>query len=152
MPTKTDPLTTFAIGLELELFTCSHDACGISFALPTWYAKERRADHATWYCPNGHRRYFPGKSDEEKLRDQLQAAKKEVEYQRSLRQEADQNAKHFEARANGYKGQAAKLKKRAAAGTCAFCSRTFSNVADHVKTQHPSEHQAVLAGSDDGHR
>lgn len=32
--------------------------------------------------------------------------------------------------------QAARIKKRAAAGTCPCCKRTFSNMAEHMKKEH----------------
>jgi hypothetical protein len=30
-----------------------------------------------------------------------------------------------------------KLKKRTSAGTCPCCTRTFANMAEHMKKQHP---------------
>lgn len=34
--------------------------------------------------------------------------------------------------------QARRLKKRAAAGTCPCCKRSFSNMATHMRKQHPA--------------
>lgn len=143
MSTRTNGLTTLALGVELEMLSfCS---CGISHAMPSIYVNERRADHKSFYCPNGHAQHFPSQTQEEQLRKCLANANKEIEYQRERASTANANAKHFEARANGYKGQAAKLKRRAAAGLCGFCSRTFANVSEHVKTEHPAEHEAARA-------
>lgn len=35
------------------------------------------------------------------------------------------------------KGVVTKLKKRAAAGTCPCCQRSFSNMTTHIRKQHP---------------
>ena len=54
---------------EFEVLTCS---CGATYALPKSFLSERRDDHETFYCPNGHRRHYPQMSDEEKLQQQLE--------------------------------------------------------------------------------
>jgi hypothetical protein len=43
------------------------------------------------------------------------------------------------ARVRAEKAEAAakRLKKRASAGTCPCCSRTFANMAEHMKQKHP---------------
>jgi len=51
--------------------------CGIAFALPLEYVESRRNDHKSFYCPNGHSRYFPEKNDVERLSEQLSIARKE---------------------------------------------------------------------------
>lgn len=53
---------------EFEVLTCT---CGATYALPEDFLAQRRDDHNTFYCPNGHRRHYPQKSDEEKLQEQL---------------------------------------------------------------------------------
>ena len=53
---------------EFEVLTCT---CGATHALPEGFLSERRDDHKTFYCPNGHRRHYPQMSDEEKLKKQL---------------------------------------------------------------------------------
>lgn len=53
---------------EFEVLTCT---CGVTYALPKEFITNRKDDHETFYCPNGDRRYYPQKSDEEKLKEQL---------------------------------------------------------------------------------
>ncbi len=50
--------------------TCG--TCGVAFCMPQALYNQRRKDHQTFYCPNGHRRYFPGQTDEEKRIEELE--------------------------------------------------------------------------------
>lgn len=95
-------------------------------------------NHQTFYCVHGHKQHFTeGKSDLDKLRDQLEA-------ERRARQRAEQNvayysdeAKRERNRANGYKGHATKMTKRAKAGICPCCNRHFTALERHMASKHP---------------
>jgi hypothetical protein len=127
------------VGLELDTITCSADGCGITFAVPSWWAHERRRDHATWYCPNGHRRCWPSKSDIEKLQEQLATANGNLNYYRDLSRRRSEEIGRIERQRTSLRGQVTKLKKRATAGMCAFCHRRFGDYASHMATKHPKE-------------
>lgn len=123
--------------LDLEKLTCCAEGCGIVYAAPTSWIRDRRNDHATFYCPNGHQQWFPGKSETEKLRDELlrerqklDQAKADAEYQRNERARAERQA-------SAARGQVTKLKRRASKGMCPCCNRYFGNLHRHMATQHP---------------
>ena len=107
-------------------------------------AMERR-EGFEFYCPNGHKQhYITGQSDLEKtrlerdrLRQQLAQKDDEIKRQRDLREQEER-------RVSAAKGQITKLKKRAKAGVCPWCNRTFSNMAAHMKTQHPDMDPNVI--------
>lgn len=107
-------------------------------------ALERR-ERFQFYCPNGHEQhYVAGQSEAEKLRlerdrlkQQLAQKDDEIKRQRDLRE-------HEERRVSAAKGQITKLKKRAKAGTCPCCNRTFANMAAHMKTKHPDMDPNVI--------
>lgn len=40
--------------------------CGVSYCLPKLFDDERREDHRSWYCPNGHSLYYPAESPKER--------------------------------------------------------------------------------------
>lgn len=98
-----------------------------------------------FHCPWGHSLVFPaGKSESDKLRDQLaeerrqrQRAEQRVAMEADGRREAEEQAKHERRRANGYKGHATRITKRAKAGICPCCNRTFAQLARHMATKHP---------------
>lgn len=118
--------------------------CGVEFGVPAEFNRRRREDHKSFCCPSGHRQHYAGETEAEKLRRELARAKqREACYEDQLRdeREARETAKH---RAAAYKGHTTRLKKRAAAGVCPCCSRHFTNLERHMKSQHPE-----FAASDD---
>ena len=62
------------MNLEIEFvaITCCHEGCGIVWAVPVDYKKERKKDHDLFYCPNGHGQHYTRRSKEEELRENLQ--------------------------------------------------------------------------------
>lgn len=126
-------LTQIAIGVET--LTCE---CGLAFAVPQAWVDARRSDHATWYCPNGHKRYFPGKSREEQLREELdreQRKRADVESSRDYwRTEQEQTARRLVAT----RGVVTRTKKRIADGKCPCCKASFKDLATHMASEHPT--------------
>lgn len=55
--------------VEMAQETCI--TCGISWAVPLPFQQKRKKDHVTYFCPNGHGQHWTGKSEEERLRDEL---------------------------------------------------------------------------------
>jgi hypothetical protein len=104
--------------------------CGVPFALEDEYDDNRQQDHRTFYCPNGHQRYYPGPSREEKLKRQLEQttqALSRTQSQLTVTQRQKSAAK----------GQLTKTRRRIANGVCPCCNRTFADLAGHMHTQHP---------------
>jgi hypothetical protein len=116
---------------EFTLITCCKNDCGITFAVPNWWNQGKRETRKTFYCPNGHPQSFTGASDIEKARRERDIARQQVA-------RAEQEAAEALARAQKAELAEKKLKKCASAGTCPCCSRTFSNMATHMKRQHPT--------------
>lgn len=87
------------------VITCCHKKCGITFGVPDGWRRLRVKYGEDFYCPNGHAQFFnDGKSDEEKLREQLERSR---EYGRQLANERDS----ANASRNSYKGHVTRLKK-----------------------------------------
>jgi hypothetical protein len=117
------------ISVELEKIDCP--SCNALYALSSYYINRRRKDGRGWQCPycaNGTS--FHGDDEISKLKKQLA--------------EEQERKNHALADANILRSQVAaamtaaeKLKKRAANGVCPCCTRTFSNVAQHMKQKHP---------------
>lgn len=114
----------------MKLFTEMHcGECGIEFGVPDHFYKERKENGTGWCCPNGHNRVFR-ESDVTKLERERNILK-----QQNARL-ADEAAAAISAREKSER-ESKRLKKRISAGTCPCCNRTFSNMAAHMKTQHP---------------
>src|SRR6185312_11726440 len=93
------------------LVAISCGACGVTFGMPEGMYDARRNDHQTWYCPNGHPRAYHGRSEVERLKDDLKWA-------RSTAQSWRDQAETAENRRRAQKAVNTKLKKRIAAGVC----------------------------------
>jgi hypothetical protein len=46
--------------------------CGIQFCMPSPLATTRREDHGSFYCPNGHSNFWPGKTEQEEKLERLE--------------------------------------------------------------------------------
>lgn len=104
-----------------------------------------RTSHQSFYCLHGHSNvYREGESELDKIRrerDRLkqQAAQKddELRWARQSEQRQREEAQHQRNRANGYKGHATRITKRAKAGICPCCNRHFTALERHMATKHP---------------
>lgn len=134
---------TLEIALEFVTLTCCHNGCGITFAVPSWWEQSRRTDHQWWYCPSGHGQQFVDKTAEQeriaKLEAEVTSWKRSHDWEHDRRKRAEEDAMNLANSNRALRGVATKLKKRAAAGVCVFCNRTFQNVARHVASKHPHE-------------
>lgn len=137
-------LQILTIKREDKLITETCSACGVLYAMPESLQKERLADKRTFYCPNGHPQTYIGKSEAQKLRETVdeerrarQRAEQRIAMYADEAREARECAEHERRRANGYKGHATRITKRAKAGVCPCCNRTFQQLARHMATKHP---------------
>lgn len=107
--------------------------CGMQFAVAYHWLSEKRNNHKSFYCPNGHVLSYPSESGEEKAR-RLQA-KAELEAQAKINSE-----KHLRLVAELERDKAIKAKrkieKRISKGVCPCCNRTFEDLARHMGSKH----------------
>jgi hypothetical protein len=121
-----------------ETYTIIHcGECGVPFALNDEFIAERRRDHRTWYCPNGHSRHYPQENETEKAK----ARARELERRLASREEDLRAERVSHDRTKGKltatKGQLTKTKKRVANGVCPCCNRSFADLGRHMAGQHP---------------
>lgn len=110
--------TTHCVTIETEI--CC--VCGAAFGLEEHFKCRRKEDHAAFYCPNGHILSYQGKSQAEKLKDELTSLKAKKDQLDQELVDKDKKIKNIE--------------KRVANGVCPCCSRTFKNLQRHMKTKH----------------
>ena len=125
------------INLELKTITCCHQGCGIVFAVPGHWMKKRIEDHTWWYCPNGHTQHYSGKSETEKLREDLTRQERITQSVSNQRDVERMQRKSTERRLSAQKGVTTKIKNRIAHGVCPCCARTFKQLQRHLKSKHP---------------
>lgn len=115
---------------------CCNSQCGIAFAVPSTWDEQKRKDHTTFYCPNGHAQSYTVRSEEEKLRaerdrlaQRIAERDDEVRHQREMREATERQL-------SATRGVVTRIKNRVGHGVCPCCSRTFQDLQRHMKTQH----------------
>lgn len=117
----------FADNVWFEVVHCC--SCGMAFAMPSDFNSRRLGDHGKFYCPAGHGQHYSGKTEEQKLREQLaQSSAKVADLNgrvNSLRHERDSISKAHR-----------KMRVRVLNGVCPCCNRSFDNLRQHMQTKH----------------
>lgn len=108
------------------MVTCSCCVCSVLFAFPERFERDRRRDHAYFYCPNGHQQHYTEKSD----KDRLKEARAEVAA-------AQTQVTHLTDQLEATKRDAKRAQQRAAAGVCPCCNRSFQQLRRHMASKHP---------------
>lgn len=116
-------------------------SCGVAFAMTKAFKDQclakRGPNGKVFYCPNGHRQWYTGESEADKMRrERDQFAQRVAEWQDEAARE-QRRREEAERSAAAFKGQATKLRKRAANGVCPCCTRSFANLHRHMATKHP---------------
>lgn len=114
--------------IELEVTECC--VCTVRFAVPDTLMAHRRRHAGSIYCPNGHCIGW-SESDADKLRKQLEEKQRELTASKSAEMALRMKCESVEK-------EMARHKKRSAAGVCPCCTRTFQQLARHMKQKHPN--------------
>ncbi len=122
-----------------QVETCCN--CGVRFAMTDAFYRKRLENlgpNNPFYCPNGHKQWYVGKTEADKLRDE-NAKLKDTILKRDNRIDAlHEQRQQVEHRLRATKGVVTKIKKRISHGVCPCCNRTFDNLARHMSSQHPT--------------
>lgn len=124
-------------GLEYEICDCP--SCGVIYTISKRVRDSQRENGGRSYCPNGHNVGWDAGGSEnsrtrrerDQLKQEIAERDDEIAGERSRRLAAEKQAETERRRA-------VSLKKRAAAGVCPCCNRTFSALAQHIATRHPT--------------
>lgn len=110
--------------------------CAMPFQMPEAFRERALADHSrSFYCPAGHSQHYTGETREQQLDRRLAWAKSR---ETALRDQYEAEKRS----AAAYKGQVTRVRNLVAKGICpvAGCRRNFTNVREHMATQHPDFH------------
>lgn len=128
----------------LETETCV--TCGILFAMPQDFKNRCIAKPLVkkFYCPNGHEQWYLGKSDQQKLRE----AEAELNNERGRRRLAEEEAEKARIAAKREATRRKNVQRRADAGVCQHCHRSFKDVQGHMERKHPDHFPDGMKGRD----
>jgi hypothetical protein len=117
--------------------------CATGFAVEAGLYEQRRQDHESFWCPNGHEQHFTGKTVDqrriEQLEHQVASEQARAKRERHSREWAESRAKGANIQAGKAKAAKRRLEARIARGVCPCCHRTFKQLAAHMKTKHPEQ-------------
>lgn len=130
-------MSTFTIDTLTTLTYEVCATCGITFGAPAHFIQKRREDGKSFYCPNGDNLHF-GITEAARLKRELERAQRQVEFARGTATHERDQRQAAERSNAALRGVVTKAKRRAAAGVCQCCNRTFQDVARHMSTQHPT--------------
>lgn len=116
--------------------------CGVVFALNRDHYDGLQGNKKGFYCPNGHSLVFQGKTLDEQLAEAKQRAErlsKRLDLAERMESEARQTIRQRDRSLAATRGQVTKLRKRAQAGLCPYCSRHFEQLERHVCNKHKDQ-------------
>lgn len=122
-------LAAIQVAVNLEDHICGN--CGLPYAAPDYFWKERQKDGRGFFCPNGHERFFT-ETEAVRLQKKLDAEKQRVEMFK--RQAEFERTQHI-----ATKSLLTKARKKIARvenGVCPECKRSFQNLRRHMETKH----------------
>lgn len=117
--------------------------CGLAFGVPDSFNRRCRTDGRRFFCPSGHVNVYTDnehdrtRRERDKLKQELARKDEEIRHERERGDRWKADAQHTEHRRRAAAGQVTKLKKRAAAGVCPCCNRSFSDLRHHMAAKHP---------------
>lgn len=131
-------MTTQTFTGTLVIVDCC--TCAVPFGMTEAMNKARRNDHAWFYCPAGHKQHYTGHSETEQLRARLRTAERSEAFYRDQAAAARRSAA-------AQKGQVTRIRNLIAKGICPVsgCRRNFTNVREHMATEHPDYHNHEAA-------
>jgi len=118
---------------DTELMEMQCGSCGVWHAIPKVMYESCLEEGGFWHCPNGHSRGY----SEGSLRKKLEKEEKRRKWAENNAQQARLDAAKSERGRIAQKAANTRMKNRAKAGVCPCCSRTFKQLASHMKNKHP---------------
>lgn len=111
--------------------------CHVLFAIANETDDRLRESHEWFYCPFGHRQHFSSDSEKEKLMAEVASLGQQLKTSRKQMEWKDQAVRNAKNATRAQKAAKTRLKNRIGNGVCPCCNRSFTNVARHMKSQHP---------------
>jgi hypothetical protein len=108
--------------------------CAVWHTIPEIMYETYKREGGYWHCPNGHSRGFRSGTEKEE-QDKLRRERDQLK-QNAARLSDEIAAER--ARAEQAEKRLHQVKRRATAGVCPCCTRTFVNVQRHMKSKHPN--------------
>ena len=110
--------------------------CGIAFYVPGKWRQNKVSTGGDFKCPNGHGLTY-GDSEADTLRRERDKLKQRIAYKDDRINSLNQRVDGLQKSRAAVQGHLTRVKKRAKAGVCPCCNRTFKQLAAHMAEKHP---------------
>ena len=110
--------------------------CGIEYGVTVDFDEDRRKDKRSFFCPNGHSMSY-GENEEDRLRRERDRLKQDNARLEDMRIQAYRALEAEAAQRKKAQAEMKRVQRRAAAGVCPCCNRSFVALSRHMKTKHP---------------
>lgn len=130
---------TYTISIGLVAFTC--DKCGATFGVPSIYYRrwqEGAEPGKVVHCCCCGMQWTCSETDKTKLERQLAAERAQHDQTRASRDEWRRMERERARQLSATKGVVTRTKRRISHGVCPCCTRTFQNLREHMRNQHPT--------------
>lgn len=121
-----------ALEIAVTLTEINCGDCGGVYALNERYRKQREDQSGYWHCPYCQTSWGYGKGS-------LQNAQEALAAEQQRHRETLARLNETAAERDRQAAAAEQAKKRAMAGLCSCCNRTFTNLARHMATKHKAD-------------
>lgn len=127
--------------VDLSQIDCGH--CGGTYAISERVRAYHEEHGSSWHCPYCATGWGYAKGRVQALEQELVRERARVQSALSREAEAIKRATAAEAKEAQAEREAKRLHRRAQAGVCPCCNRTFANVARHMATKHQTTSDAL---------
>lgn len=129
---KENVMTDLLTGL-VKIRCCE---CSVTFGMSDQLYNLRQRDGQAFYCPVGHKQFF-SESETAILKKQLQDALSSKQYYKDRADHYRESMVKGENRNRGLKSALTMTRRRIANGKCPCCKKTFDDLKNHIKNDHP---------------
>lgn len=129
-------------------------SCSMLFAMSEEFQQraldDRGPQGVVFYCPRGHKQWYTGETEKQKLARQLKNEQQSTRWYADQLAAAERDAEHERRSKAAIKGHMTRLRNKVAAGVCPVgaCRRPFHALQDHLASVHPGwleEHDLTIA-------
>lgn len=127
------------ISVEVTLTEMNCGECGGTYAINERYRRQKyEKGNSGWNCPYCKTTwgYFDD-SENDRLKKEKNKLERRLTLEQNRRESAEAETKKANNKLRAEKAAKTKLKNRIKHGVCPCCTRTFKNLARHMKGQHP---------------
>jgi len=126
------------INFNVTLTEINCGECGGTYAINERYRQQQYEKGGSWTCPYCKTGWgYSENNENSRLKAEKEKLERRLTLEKNRREVAEGEAQRQSHLARGQKAAKTRLKNRIKNGVCPCCNRTFQNLAQHIKGQHP---------------